>query len=102
MLFNSYEFIFLFMPVAIAGFALLSPTRHTAALLWLTALSLLFYASWDWRSLWILVASIVLNFACSLSIERSSGLASKRRLILVSSPIYLRWESSNTLPSPPR
>src|SRR5205085_4202086 len=81
MLFNSYEFIFLFMPVAIASFAWLSPTRHAAALLWLTALSLLFYANWDWHSLWILASSIILNFACSLAIERSSGLTSKRWLI---------------------
>src|SRR5690348_12241405 len=82
MLFNSYEFIFLFMPVVVAGFAWLSPTRHAAALLWLTALSLLFYANWDWQSLWILASSIILNFACSLAIDRSSGLASKRWLIV--------------------
>jgi alginate O-acetyltransferase complex protein AlgI len=81
MLFNSYEFIFLFMPVAIAGFAWLSPTRHAAALLWLTALSLIFYANWDWQSLWILAVSIMLNFACSLAIERSSGSVSKRWLV---------------------
>jgi D-alanyl-lipoteichoic acid acyltransferase DltB (MBOAT superfamily) len=81
MLFNSYEFIFLFMPVAIAGFAWLSATRHAAALLWLTALSLLFYANWDWHSLWILAASIILNFASSLAIDRSSGFVSKCWLI---------------------
>ncbi len=81
MLFNSYEFIFLFMPVAVAGFAWLSPKRHTAALLWLTALSLLFYANWDWHSLWILAASMLFNFVCSLAIERSSGSASKRWLV---------------------
>ena len=63
MLFNSYEFIFLFMPVAVAGFALLSPRHHKAALLWLTILSLFFYAYWDWRSVWILVASIEIGRA---------------------------------------
>jgi len=81
MLFNSYGFIFVFMPVAVAGFAWLSSKHHTAALLWLTALSLLFYASWDWRAMWILAASMVFNFVCSLAIERSSGSVSKRWLI---------------------
>lgn len=81
MLFNSYEFIFLFMPVAVAGFALLSPGHHKAALLWLTVLSLFFYAYWDWRSIWILVASIVFNFAFSLTIERTTGRVSKRWLV---------------------
>jgi alginate O-acetyltransferase complex protein AlgI len=82
MLFNSYEFIFLFIPVTVAGFALLSFGHHRAALLWLTAVSLFFYAYWDWHSIWILVASMVLNFACSLAIERSAGRTSRRWLIL--------------------
>src|SRR5260221_7603420 len=82
MLFNSYEFIFLFMPLAVAGFALLSFGQHRAALLWLTAMSLFFYAYWDWHSIWILVASIVFNFACSLAIERSTAGVSRRWLIL--------------------
>jgi D-alanyl-lipoteichoic acid acyltransferase DltB (MBOAT superfamily) len=82
MLFNSYEFIFLFLPVAVAGFAVLSRARHQAALLWLAAVSLVFYAYWDWHSVGILVASIAFNFACSLAIERSTGRASRRWLTL--------------------
>jgi alginate O-acetyltransferase complex protein AlgI len=80
MLFNSYEFIFLFMPVAVAGFASLSFGHHRAALLWLTAVSLVFYAYWDWHSIWILLASMGFNFTCSLAIERSSASASKNWL----------------------
>ena len=80
MLFNSHEFIFLFMPLAVAGFALLSFGHHKAALLWLTAVSLFFYGYWDWHSIWILVSSIVFNFACSRAIERSTGSVSKRWL----------------------
>jgi alginate O-acetyltransferase complex protein AlgI len=80
MLFNSYEFIFLFMPVTVAGFALLSSRQHKLALLWLTGVSFAFYAYWDWHSLWILVASMGFNFVCSLAIERSTGNVSKRWL----------------------
>src|SRR3954463_10566073 len=81
MLFNSYEFIFLFMPAAVAGFALLSSKHYKAALLWLTVVSLVFYAYWDWRSIWILIASMVFNFACSLFIGRSADPASRRWLV---------------------
>jgi alginate O-acetyltransferase complex protein AlgI len=81
MLFNSYEFIFVFMPVAVAGFAWLSSRHHKATLLWLTALSLLFYAHWDWQAMWILSASMVFNFVFGLALERSSGSVSKRWLI---------------------
>jgi alginate O-acetyltransferase complex protein AlgI len=82
MLFNSYEFIFVFMPAAVAGFALLCSKHHKAALLWLTAVSLSFYAYWDWHAIWILAASIVFNFACGEAIERSTGGVSKRWLVI--------------------
>jgi alginate O-acetyltransferase complex protein AlgI len=82
MLFNSCEFIFLFMPVAMAGFAVLHPRNHRAALVWLTILSLFFYAYWNWHAIWILVASVAFNFACGLAIRRSAGSVSRRRLIL--------------------
>jgi D-alanyl-lipoteichoic acid acyltransferase DltB (MBOAT superfamily) len=71
MLFNSYEFVFLFMPTVLAGFALLSPAHHRAALAWLTVASFFFYAWWDWREIWLLVASIVFNFICGLAIQRT-------------------------------
>jgi alginate O-acetyltransferase complex protein AlgI len=77
MLFTSYEFIFLFMPVAVAGFAVLSSKHHKAALVWLIVVSLFFYAYWDWRAIWILVASIVFNFVCGLAIQRSDGVVSR-------------------------
>lgn len=81
MLFNSYEFIFVFMPVAVAGFAFLSRRHHKAALLWLTIVSLVFYAWWDWHSIWILLASMVFNFVCSLAIGRSADPVSRRCLV---------------------
>jgi alginate O-acetyltransferase complex protein AlgI len=82
MLFNSYEFIFLFMPVAVAGFAVIQPRNHRAALVWLTIVSLFFYAYWNWHAIWILVGSVVFNFVCGLAIGRSRGSASKRSLML--------------------
>ena len=46
MLFNSYEFIFLFLPLTLAGFFLLGLSSRTLALGWIVAASLIFYAWW--------------------------------------------------------
>ena len=48
MLFNSYEFIFLFLPITLAIFFSLSKFKLTKlALVWLTISSLFFYSYWN-------------------------------------------------------
>jgi hypothetical protein len=42
MLFNSYEFIFAFLPVTLLGFYVLGSKRRDLALRWLTVASLFF------------------------------------------------------------
>lgn len=63
MLFNSYVFIFLFMPVAVFGFFGIARWSHRAAAAWLFSASLVFYGWWDYRYVALLVASISFNFA---------------------------------------
>jgi D-alanyl-lipoteichoic acid acyltransferase DltB (MBOAT superfamily) len=82
MLFNSYEFIFVFMPITVLGFAVLSGRFHTAALAWLTAASLIFYASWEPRTSWILLVSIAFNFLIGWKINESQEPAARWFLIL--------------------
>ena len=43
MLFNSYPFIWLFLPAALAGFFIAARFRHEAAAAWLALCSLFFY-----------------------------------------------------------
>jgi alginate O-acetyltransferase complex protein AlgI len=62
MLFNSFEFIFLFLPVCIIGFFLIAKVSKGAAAGWLFLASLFFYAWWDWHYLWLLLGSIVFHF----------------------------------------
>ena len=62
MLFNSYEFIFLFLPVTIIGFFVVSKWRHTYGTLWLVLASLFFYGWWDYRYVPLLLASICFNY----------------------------------------
>lgn len=62
MLFNSYEFIFVFLPVSVIIYFILNRYRINLALLWLTACSLFFYSWWDIKNLPILLASIFFNY----------------------------------------
>jgi len=63
MLFNSYEFIFLFLPVTLIGYYLLNRARLTlASNAWLLFASLFFYCWWDLRYLPLLLGSILFNY----------------------------------------
>ena len=73
MLFNSFAFIFLFMPLALAGYQLMR--RHGVA--WLAVCSLGFYAWWDWRFLPLLLLSICVNFLAGRAICALEGRARK-------------------------
>ena len=63
MVFNSFPFIFLFLPVAVCGFYFLARRNNGWALTWLTLASLVFYGSWDYHYLPILLGSVLVNFA---------------------------------------
>jgi alginate O-acetyltransferase complex protein AlgI len=64
MLFNGFEFIFGFLPLALGGYWLLA--RHALPRLWfLLAASLLFYSYWDWRFTPLLAVTIVVNWGAA-------------------------------------
>jgi D-alanyl-lipoteichoic acid acyltransferase DltB (MBOAT superfamily) len=70
MLFNSYEFIFGFLPVSLAGFYVLGAMRREWALLWLTAASLFFYAWWRPINVLLIAPSILINLGLARLLER--------------------------------
>lgn len=71
MLFTTIEFLCLFLPVTVAGFALADRfVSPKAARLWLVAASFFFYAYWDISLLPLLLASIVVNFLCGHALFR--------------------------------
>jgi alginate O-acetyltransferase complex protein AlgI len=79
MLFNSYEFLFAFLPAVwllFFGSARLSPRL---ALLVLTLASLLFYGWWNPRLLWLLLASAAGNFVLGRSLARLSAIPGRDR-----------------------
>jgi D-alanyl-lipoteichoic acid acyltransferase DltB (MBOAT superfamily) len=78
MLFNSYTFIFAFLPVVLAVFYLLGARRREWALLWLTAASLVFYAWWRPVNVLLIAPSILINYGLARILERTGD--SKPRL----------------------
>ena len=62
MLFNSYEFLFAFLPVTLAGFFLLGRVSRNWALGWLMIASLVFYAWWRPINVLIIAPSVLINF----------------------------------------
>lgn len=63
MLFNSFEFLFFFLPVTFGIWLILKhKTSLRRALVWLVLASFAFYAVWDVRYLAVLLTSISINF----------------------------------------
>jgi alginate O-acetyltransferase complex protein AlgI len=65
MLFNSYPFIFIFLPLALAGYQVAARFHRRAVVAWLTFASLAFYAYWRPAFLLLLSASVVFNYGLS-------------------------------------
>src|SRR6185437_3587126 len=63
MLFNSFAFLLVFLPSALAIQALAERFWPRWRLETLLALSFVFYGYWDWRFVPLLAASILINFA---------------------------------------
>lgn len=69
MLFNSYIFIFLFLPIALLGFHLIgSVGRHRVAISWLVLSSLLFYSWWNPAYLILIISSMLFNYSVGLAL----------------------------------
>jgi alginate O-acetyltransferase complex protein AlgI len=71
MLFNSYGFIFFFMPVVLLGFFRLARINHAYAAAWLALASLFFYGYWNPVYVGLLLGSIICNYTLGLWIAKS-------------------------------
>src|SRR6476660_2321305 len=66
MIFNSYPFIFLFLPTALIGYFTLVRLNPLAPVMWLALASLVFYSVSNWQFVLLLVASIAFNYVIGL------------------------------------
>jgi len=62
MLFNSYPFIFLFLPLVLAGYFWLGRSSNLAPVWWLALASLVFYSVSNWQFVGLLLASVAFNY----------------------------------------
>lgn len=73
MLFNSYEFIFIFLPITLIVFFAFTRFRLTkAALIWLTIASLAFYGYWSIAYVPLLLISVIGNYYFGKYINRAA------------------------------
>lgn len=84
MLFNSYIFIFLFLPIALLGwFGLNHIEQYRLAQGFLIAMSLWFYAYFNVSYLWIILFSCLWNYGLSILIERMNEKKGRKILLFV-------------------
>ncbi|WP_253180909.1 hypothetical protein [Candidatus Marithrix sp. Canyon 246] len=73
MLFNSYEFIFLFLPISlIIFFSIGGKGHHRIAIAWLVGASLFFYAWWNPAYLGLMLISILFNYAIGVALANKT------------------------------
>lgn len=85
MVFHSYAFILVFLPIVLAGYLVLSKklSKSQPAQLWLVAASLVFYGLWDIRYLPLLLGSALANFGIIWALTRLLADDWRRRPLLV-------------------
>ncbi len=84
MLFNSYVFILLFLPLALVGyFSINYCQKYQFALFFLCCMSLWFYAYFNPRYLILIGASIILNYVLSRLIMRGKTVKLKKTLAII-------------------
>lgn len=82
MLFNSYEFIFVFLPVTLVLFFLIGAKgHHKIAMSWLVSASLFFYGWWNPAYLGLIMASMLFNYA--LGVGLCNGARFQKKAILI-------------------
>lgn len=84
MLFNSYEFLFLFLPVVFAGFFWLARFGYNVSALWLAFSSLFFYGWWSPKYVGLLLVSVVINYGLAYVIGHKHGRAHAKTILVFS------------------
>ncbi len=83
MLFNSPEFIFLFLPITLVIFLQIGRRGYyQVAIFWLVAASLFFYGWWNPAYLGLLIFSLLFNYAVGSALSQHVTLPSSQKLLL--------------------
>ena len=84
MLFNSYEFIFIFLPIVLFVFHLIGKQgHHRVAIVWLVGASFFFYGWWNPAYLSLILFSILFNYSIGILISNTSSHKLSKKSILI-------------------
>lgn len=87
MLFNSFEFIFVFLPIIFVGYYVLNKVNFTLSKVWLLVGSLFFYSWWNPVYLPLILSSIFVNYFIGTWLGNAEG-KRKRQTILTAGLIF--------------
>jgi D-alanyl-lipoteichoic acid acyltransferase DltB (MBOAT superfamily) len=83
-LFNSYEFIFVFLPSVLIVYFLFNSRGHFgAAKIWLILASLFFYSWWSVYYLPLIIFSICINYLVGIGLNRPALPFSRKSLLII-------------------
>ena len=81
--FNSYEFLFIFLPLAVAGFWFIARVAgRDSAVFWIVLASVAFYAYASWIGLAVLTPSILLDYLIASVLLRTRESSARLRSLL--------------------
>lgn len=84
MLFNSFEFIFVFLPIVFLIYFFLNKKRFVlASKIWLVATSLFFYSWWNIAYLPLILISIMVNYTVGSILEKDKLRVSRKAILIV-------------------
>ncbi|MFQ5509984.1 MAG: MBOAT family O-acyltransferase [Leptospirillia bacterium] len=84
MLFSSYAFIFVFLPITLLVFFRIGGMgHHRVAVAWLVGASLFFYGWWNPAYLGLILASVLFNYALGVRLAGTDGEGNGRRATLI-------------------
>lgn len=84
MLFNSLEFIILFLPIVFVGYFLLNKTKkYTLSIAWLVVASLFFYSWWNPKYLLLILFSMIFNYLIGILIKKSKPVSHRKSFLIL-------------------
>jgi len=81
MLFNSYAFVFVFLPVTLSVFFICGRFNRMLAAAWLVLASIAFYGYWSPKYIPLLLGSVTFNFLAGRFISRHAGRSAGKMLL---------------------
>ncbi len=84
MLFNSVEYLFLFLPIVFIGYFLINKFKfYNVSKLFLLLASLYFYGSYKWDYVYIIITSVLINYGISIAIKKCNVQIQKKIILIL-------------------